>query len=146
MTNCHCITCRKIGGGAFITFADFEPASCITWKGQSAIKRVRFSDIAERGFCGDCGSTLFMSYDFQLKKIAIAAGSIDEDTVKGELPKPTQGVYTGEGWKAGWWSVPDSEGLENHNTFPAVFQEKVDRWKQEQGHTRGVAVHNSAVR
>ena len=55
---CHCATCRRVSGSAFLSFVHF-PKDSFTWvSGEPA--RYRSSTFAERGFCSDCGSTLSM--------------------------------------------------------------------------------------
>ena len=45
----------------------------------TGLKWYRSSDIAVRGFCGECGSTLFWQSDGR-DYVAIAAGTVDGDT------------------------------------------------------------------
>src|SRR4051812_29207832 len=83
LTHCHCITCRKLSGAPFMTWTNF-PISAMTWHfntpspsadrataastvdiksdAASPFKTVKVSDIAERGFCQECGSPLTMWY------------------------------------------------------------------------------------
>ncbi len=52
---CHCATCRKWTGGPMLA-ARVDNAS---FTGEQFIKRYASSSWAERGFCGECGSSLF---------------------------------------------------------------------------------------
>lgn len=56
---CHCTTCRRWGGGAFLSLRMVtDPAI----DGAEQIARYRSSDWAERGFCRSCGTHLFYYY------------------------------------------------------------------------------------
>jgi hypothetical protein len=58
---CHCNTCRRATSSAFAVLAWFSARS-IVWSGQTPRRR-RSSTIAERAFCSQCGSPLFLKYD-----------------------------------------------------------------------------------
>ncbi|KAG0646325.1 hypothetical protein D0Z07_8365 [Hyphodiscus hymeniophilus] len=129
LTNCHCFTCRKISGGAYLTFARF-PSASLTWKSKSnALKTTQYSDMAMRWHCADCGSPISMMYKFQREKISLTAGSIDEKSVKGVLVKPVEHIFLAE--KAPWFIVPD-DGLNRFETFPDMegFVKKMEEWKK----------------
>jgi hypothetical protein len=106
MTNCHCQTCRRLSGAPFTTFAGF-PTTAITWIGEDRIKKAKYSEIAERGHCSECGSPLYMQYQCSKETISITAGSIDEKSVKGKLPKPDHHIFVEDGEKAGWYDIED---------------------------------------
>ncbi|EEQ34169.1 DUF636 domain-containing protein [Microsporum canis CBS 113480] len=106
MSNCFCITCRKISGAPYATFSRF-PRSSITWLNELP-KYFRSSNFAKRGYCGDCGSTLTYEMDERPDSISLCPGSFDDWDVKGELMKPTDHIFLGE--KAVWFDVPN-DGL-----------------------------------
>jgi len=54
--HCHCRSCQKALGGAFITWAKVAASDFRVTKG--AIKCCSINEGIERGFCGDCGTTL----------------------------------------------------------------------------------------
>lgn len=123
MGNCHCLTCRKLAGAPFLTFADFSKSS-ITWtSGPTSFKKTRYSDYAERAHCSECGSPIYMTYDHLPDYIGIAAGTIDEGTVNGMLPKADHHIFLDE--KAGWYDLPADETGRYANHTPA-FQEGLD--------------------
>lgn len=71
---CHCRTCRRMSGHFFAATAvprnafDITEAAGLGWYASSTTSR--------RGFCRECGSSLFFDHrDSEL--IAIAAGSLD---------------------------------------------------------------------
>lgn len=74
---CHCTSCRKSGGHYWSAFsvdsADFR------FTEDRGLKWYRSSDWAERGFCKECGASLFFR---PLGKdiIEVAPGSIDGPT------------------------------------------------------------------
>ena len=74
---CHCRQCRRTSG-------NFVSATCVARQGftltqSDGLKWYRSSERAERGFCGECGSSLFWSAD-GLDTISIMAGTIDDET------------------------------------------------------------------
>lgn len=70
---CHCSQCRRWSGHYW---ASIDPQS-LTIKGVP--KWYRASDVARRGFCGECGSSLFWQRDGS-DIIEVAAGAIDSPT------------------------------------------------------------------
>lgn len=72
---CHCRMCRHATGGPFAVLVWFKQDG-VRWSGQLPNVH-RSSDIAERGFCGTCGSPLFLHY-LGTEDIGLLAGSLDE--------------------------------------------------------------------
>lgn len=68
-----------------------------------------------------------MMYKVQPDKISIAAGSIDEESVKGVLVKPSEHIFLGE--KAGWFEV-GNDGLKRFEGFPEGFEGRLESWKK----------------
>jgi hypothetical protein len=54
--HCHCRSCQKALGGAFMTWAKVAAENFAVVKG--AMKVCEKTPGIKRGFCGDCGSTL----------------------------------------------------------------------------------------
>ena len=74
---CHCAMCRKTHGhiGAYTA----APKSALRIVEGRGLKWYASSDKARRGFCGECGGTLF--YDpLQKAHVSIAAGTLDSPT------------------------------------------------------------------
>ena len=74
---CHCAMCRKTHGhiGAY-TATPKDSLAVVEGRG---LRWYASSERARRGFCGECGSTLF--YDpLQKDHISIAAGTLDPPT------------------------------------------------------------------
>ena len=74
---CHCAMCRKTHGhiGAY-TATDKRSLNLVEARG---LKWYSSSDKARRGFCGECGGTLFYE-PLHKDYVAIAAGTIDPPT------------------------------------------------------------------
>lgn len=77
VSHCHCAMCRRWHGhvGAYTNVArsglEFTEARGLKW--------FRSSAIARRGFCGECGSSLFWDGD-KRDAISVAAGALDAPT------------------------------------------------------------------
>lgn len=57
--HCHCHTCRRAHGAAFVTWAGFPAAQFQLTDGESELARYETETGATRSFCRVCGSTLF---------------------------------------------------------------------------------------
>ena len=81
---CHCTMCQKTGGHHFAATAaltadlDIKPSGSLKW--------FKSSNHAKRGFCADCGSSLFWEMVGR-DSTSIMAGSFDEDI---DLPVTAQ--------------------------------------------------------
>ena len=74
VVNCHCGQCRRSHGHvAAYTSAKRGDLALTEDRG---LKWYRSSDFARRGFCGDCGASLFWEPAGQ-GRVSIAAGGID---------------------------------------------------------------------
>jgi hypothetical protein len=72
---CHCRVCRTWSGGPFM---ELECGSNVTFEGADNIAVYASSDWAERGFCKNCGTHIFMrSKDGA--SFGIPAGLFDSD-------------------------------------------------------------------
>lgn len=103
VVNCHCGMCLKFHGhyGAY-TAAD---RSALRFLGDKRPAWYHSSDVARRGFCADCGSSLFWERLGE-KEISIAAGTLDQPT--GLM---TEGhIFTAD--KGDYYQITD--GLEQH--------------------------------
>jgi hypothetical protein len=74
---CHCAMCRKTHGhiGAY-TATPKDSLHIVEGRG---LKWYASSEKARRGFCGECGGTLFYE-PLQKDYVAIAAGTLDPPT------------------------------------------------------------------
>lgn len=74
---CHCNTCRRTSGHYWASTQVYERDLSIV--ADDGLKWFRSSDFARRGFCGECGSSLFFQPD-DSGRISIAAGSLNAPT------------------------------------------------------------------
>ena len=74
---CHCTQCRKMSGHFWAASSVPEAAFALVQAG--ALRWYRSSDMAERGFCGDCGSSLFWR-PFGQGTLHFAPGALDGKT------------------------------------------------------------------
>lgn len=88
----------------------------------------RKSDIAIRASCRDCGTPMFMTYYAVPDTISIAAGTVDEESMKGRILKPNVHIFVGE--KAEWYSLPD-DGLKRYEAFPTGLTDALETWNQQ---------------
>lgn len=73
---CHCRMCQKAAGAPVLVFATVLSADFEVIRG--APRRRRSSDIAERWFCGDCGSQIAMRMDASPQLIEFTVASMDD--------------------------------------------------------------------
>jgi hypothetical protein len=121
MSYCYCFTCRKVGGGPFLAFVRV-PTKSIHWLSTSPDIWKR-SDVAERGFCSKCGSTLSMQYYFQVEHTSLTASSIDESRLL--LPEVSEHIFVKE--KAPWHKIPE-DGIGRFDGSTPGFVVRMDSW------------------
>ena len=73
---CHCGQCRRQSGNFVV--ATGAKREDVRFSAQSTLKWFRSSEIARRGFCGDCGSVMF--WDDSGPELSINAGCLDAPT------------------------------------------------------------------
>ncbi len=74
---CHCKTCRR-WQGYFAAYSS-APLRNIEVDGIQSLRWYRSSDEAKRGFCGQCGSSMFWAPTAE-ERWSIAAGTLDQPT------------------------------------------------------------------
>ena len=74
---CHCTQCRRTSGHYWASTS--VPLDRLTFRADRGLRWFRSSDSAERGFCGDCGASLFWKPEGE-PRMAIAAGAFDGAT------------------------------------------------------------------
>ena len=74
---CHCVQCRKHSGHFFVSTN--VPRTAVAIEGEDNISWFQSSEHVRRGFCAECGSSLFFD-PIQHDWIAIAMGAIDGPT------------------------------------------------------------------
>ena len=74
---CHCASCRKTSGHFWVAFS--VDKSSLRLGSGDALSWYESADGVRRGFCAECGSSLF--YEFTDHKfVGVAGGSIDGPT------------------------------------------------------------------
>jgi hypothetical protein len=104
---CHCVECRRWGGHAAAMTA--VPGDRLVFVEDRGLRWIDSPDSemrARRGFCGECGSSLFWKAP-ERETISVAAGALDGDPGIG-----TSGhIWTSQA--GGYYELPD-DGLPRH--------------------------------
>jgi len=108
---CHCRMCQKASGAPFAAFADIDRADFAWTRGAPAT--FRSSSIAERDFCGACGTPLsFRRIDGA--RIEIMTGAFDRpDRV---VPTLQVGSESRLGWVVAIANLPSQTTQQNYGT------------------------------
>jgi hypothetical protein len=109
---CHCVECRRWHGNIAASTAAARTDLALTVQGGLRWIASPKSDAhARRGFCGECGSSLFWDAPGR-DYVAIAAGSLDGET----------GLRIAGHWftsqKGDWYELPN-DGLPHHERSAA---------------------------
>lgn len=73
---CHCRMCQRATGGLFAALAG-APKSEFAWTaGEPAF--FASSNLAQRGYCRDCGTPLSFAYDMPEARFYVTIGSLDD--------------------------------------------------------------------
>ena len=59
VAHCHCTLCQKNAGAAFVTWAGFNEADAVLEDPGKTLTWYSATENAYRGFCNQCGSTVF---------------------------------------------------------------------------------------
>ncbi len=78
LSACHCTMCRRWTGSALVSLA--VPEAAMTVEGGGAVRSYASSDVAERCFCGTCGTPLWyrMTAPGAPRDYYITAGLLDD--------------------------------------------------------------------
>jgi hypothetical protein len=76
--HCHCSLCRRAHGAAFVTWVGVAEDRFDLVK-KTGLRWYQSSDIAKRGFCADCGSSLFFRSRRWPDEIHIARANVEGD-------------------------------------------------------------------
>lgn len=99
ITHCHCPTCRRASGAAFVTWFTVR-VSELDWRGEP-LTLYRSSAAVERGFCRRCGASLSYRHESDPAEIDLTLGSLDHP----ELLRPEHHTW----WEARLeWAEPDA--------------------------------------
>ncbi len=101
---CHCRMCQKASGGPFMAFAGVRAAELV-WTGGTP-KLFASSAIAERGFCGDCGTPL--SYRIHERdRVSVTIGSLDRPS--DVTPRMQYGLESKVAWLDSVPTLPERD-------------------------------------
>lgn len=105
VAHCHCSMCRRAHGAAFVTWIGVadehgridDPRQRLTW--------YRSSANAERGFCSQCGSSLFFRSQRWPGELHVALGNVLDPVDRA----PQAHVFWND--HVGWADVDPADGL-----------------------------------
>ncbi|WP_288352342.1 GFA family protein [uncultured Marinobacter sp.] len=100
--NCHCSMCRKLHASAFRTRAKVQSSDWHTVKGQELMKFYESSPGEHKGFCSNCGSSLYTKFDANPEIYGFPLGTLDTD------PGVKAGRHVFVGSKAPWFEITDT--------------------------------------
>ena len=99
--HCHCSTCRKAQGGAFVTNAPVRTKYFRLLTGADSVAGFESSPGKQRCFCRVCGSPLWSRRESEPEIIRIRLGLLDSDPGR----RPLAHVWVSE--KAPWYEITD---------------------------------------
>jgi hypothetical protein len=99
--HCHCTTCRKAQGGAFVTNAPVRARYFRVVAGDDLVAGFESSPGKVRSFCRRCGSPLWSRRSDDPETVRIRLGLLDDDPGR----RPLGHVWVGE--KAPWFEITD---------------------------------------
>lgn len=107
------------------------PRATLAWGGP--IATFRLSRLASRGFCPNCGGTVFIQYDCYPDKTHVAAALVTDTIV--ELPQVGCHIFVAS--KPAWYQIAE-DGAPRWNDwdpeFVALFPDVIERWVADQQH------------
>lgn len=103
LMHCHCRMCQKAHGAVFATFARVAHDAFTVTRGAEHIATYRSSEVAQRTFCRECGSTLQFIRDGS-DTFGLAVSALD----RALDPRPIRDIYTES--KVDWLAQTESHG------------------------------------
>ena len=118
---CHCRMCQKALGNTFAPFASVRLTQ-LTWtRGQPVV--FQSSSVAERGFCGRCGTPLFFRW-LDSDRISVTIGSLDQP---GQIaPRMQYGIESRVPWLRHLAGLP---GTRTEDDQPAERREVFESYQ-----------------
>ena len=100
-SHCHCESCRRSHGAAFVSWTSVDEAAFKTLSGLELVKSYQSSPGIDWQFCGTCGSPLFQTTRHSPGVIYVVAAALD-------LPASYQAeAHVSFGEKVSWLDVKD---------------------------------------
>ena len=118
---CHCSICQRVSGGPYIGFVDFA-ASEFQWTRQPDLWQA--GDVAERGYCKACGSTMSMRYFLNADRVSVTLGTV----IESQPPLPSLQAHIFLKDKAPYFVLAD-DGVKRYDEFPEDFSNKLAQWR-----------------
>lgn len=87
--HCHCSLCRKAHGAGYVTWVGFAATQVSIINEDQKLVWYESSPGAQRGFCQQCGSTLFFRSERWAGELHIVLANIDDDIDR----QPQANVY-----------------------------------------------------
>jgi hypothetical protein len=115
---CHCRMCQKAGGAPFMVFAGVPLANLVWTRG--APKVFTSSAIAERGFCGDCGTPLTYRVVGR-DRVSVTIGSLDRPS---DMP-PKRSTASGRESPGSIWFQPCPSAISSLLSAPPLASGRV---------------------
>ena len=78
VAHCHCASCRRAHGAAFVTWAGFPSGQVEVTEGAALLEAYESSPGTKRSFCGRCGTKLFFQADKWPGETHIPLAAFDE--------------------------------------------------------------------
>jgi hypothetical protein len=100
--HCHCSMCRKAHGAGYVTWVGFEQEQVTFDRGCGQLGWYESSPGAQRGFCRQCGSSLFFRSEKWAGELHIALGSINDEIDR----QPQANVFFDK--HVAWMPIDDS--------------------------------------
>lgn len=76
--HCHCSMCRKTHGAGYVTWVGFDRNQVTLTQGEVQLAWFDSSEDAQRGFCTNCGSSLFFRSERWAGELHVALGCMDD--------------------------------------------------------------------
>lgn len=106
VTFCHCASCRKVNGTAFLAASPIAKTKFQLLSGHEHIKEFASSPGVYRVFCGTCGSPLFSRRDSMPDFIRLRIGTLDTQVQSTpDFPIPAVHIFVSQ--KAAWYEICD---------------------------------------
>lgn len=96
---CHCDSCRRATGAIFVAWGTVDYADFHVVNGDLDIART--SEHVERGFCGNCGTSITYRHAFRAEEIDITLVTLDDP----EAFRPAAHIWVQD--KLPWVSIDD---------------------------------------
>nr|WP_283938362.1 GFA family protein [Sphingomonas alba] len=75
---CHCRTCQLNSGAPAMAFASVRAGDWVAISGAESVRMVKSSGFGHRGFCGKCGTPLYMKVDHQPETVDFSIATLDD--------------------------------------------------------------------